>query len=263
MRNLEREIANVIRGVAVKVAAGETFTTADLAPARSPSYLGPQQVLLARSAERTEEPGVATGLAWTPTGGDILFIEATRMPGKGNLVLTGQLGDVMKESAQAALSYVRAHAGALGIAHRLPREDRPAPARAGGRDPEGRPVGGHAPSCRRMVSLLTGRRVRGDVAMTGEITLRGNVLPVGGIKEKVLAAHRAGIKRVILPERNGKDLVDMPDEVQARAGDRAGQARRRDAGGRRSRTEPRRADRAAARRTAGRAQSSEPRRRQV
>jgi ATP-dependent Lon protease len=130
-------------------------------------------------AERTEEPGVATGLAWTEAGGDILFVEATRMAGKGNLVLTGQLGNVMP-------------AGAI---------------------PKDGPSAGAAMLIA-MVSLFTGRRVRGDVAMTGEITLRGSVLPVGGIKEKVLAPHRAGIKRVILPERNRKDLIDVPAEVQ-------------------------------------------------
>jgi ATP-dependent Lon protease len=211
VRNLEREIANVIRGVAVKVASGETFTPV-IGPDQVAEYLGPAKIF-SEVAERTEEPGVATGLAWTPTGGDILFIEVTRMPGKGNLVLTGQLGAVMKESAQAALSYVRAHTGQLGIpSDFLERTDLHLHVPAGAVPKDGPSAGNAILSA--MVSLLTGRRVRHDVAMTGEITLRGNVLPVGGIKEKLLAAHRAGIKRVILPDRNAKDLVELPDEVR-------------------------------------------------
>jgi ATP-dependent Lon protease len=211
VRNLEREVANVIRAVAVKVASGETIK-AELGAAEVHEYLGPPR-FFSEVAERTEEPGVSTGLAWTPTGGDILFIEATRMPGKGNLNLTGQLGAVMKESAQAALSYVRSHAVALGLeADFLEKIDLHLHVPAGAIPKDG-PSAGTA-ILTAMVSLLTGRRVRGDVAMTGEITLRGSVLPVGGIKEKVLAAHRAGIKRVILPERNAKDLVDVPDEVK-------------------------------------------------
>jgi ATP-dependent Lon protease len=211
VRNLEREIANVIRGVAVKVASGETFTPA-IGPDQVTEYLGPAK-MYSDVAERTEEPGVATGLAWTPTGGDILFVEVTRMAGKGNLVLTGQLGAVMKESAQAALSYVRSHATQLGIASDfLERTDLHLHVPAGAVPKDGPSAGNAILSA--MVSLLTGKRVRGDVAMTGEITLRGNVLPVGGIKEKLLAAHRAGIRRVILPDRNAKDLVELPDEVR-------------------------------------------------
>jgi ATP-dependent Lon protease len=211
VRNLEREIANVIRGVAVKVASGETFTPV-IGPDQVAEYLGPPKIF-SDVAERTEEPGVATGLAWTPTGGDILFVEVTRMAGKGALVLTGQLGSVMKESAQAALTYVRAHAAQLGIpADFLERTDLHLHVPAGAVPKDGPSAGNAILSA--MVSLLTGRRVRHDVAMTGEITLRGNVLPVGGIKEKLLAAHRAGIKRVILPDRNAKDLVELPDEVR-------------------------------------------------
>jgi ATP-dependent Lon protease len=211
VRNLERELANVTRGVAVKVASGETIKTrldaADLA-----EYLGPPK-FFSEVAERTEQAGVATGLAWTPTGGDILFVEATRMPGKGNLVLTGQLGSVMKESAQAALSYVRARAESLGVrSDFLEKSDLHIHVPAGAIPKDG-PSAGNALTAA-IVSLLTGRRVRGDVAMTGEITLRGAVLPVGGIKEKVLAAHRAGLKRVVLPERNAKDLVDVPPEIK-------------------------------------------------
>ncbi|HEY7958353.1 MAG TPA: endopeptidase La [Polyangia bacterium] len=211
VRSLERELANVIRGVAVKVASGESFR-AEIRAEDVEGYLGPAR-FFSEVAERTEEAGVATGLAWTPTGGDILFIEATRMPGKGNLVLTGQLGAVMKESAQAALSYVRAHAAQWGIPiDFLEKTDLHLHVPAGAIPKDGPSAG--TTMLVAMVSLLTGRRVRGDLAMTGEITLRGAVLPVGGIKEKVLAAHRAGIKRVIMPERNAKDLVDIPEEIR-------------------------------------------------
>jgi ATP-dependent Lon protease len=211
VRNLEREIANVIRGVAVKVAEAETFSP-QINADQVADYLGPAKIF-SEVAERTEQAGVATGLAWTPTGGDILFIEVTRMAGKGQLVLTGQLGAVMKESAQAALSYVRAHAAELGIpVDFLEKTDLHLHVPAGAVPKDGPSAGNAILSA--VVSLLTGRRVRHDVAMTGEITLRGNVLPVGGIKEKLLAAHRAGIKRVIIPERNEKDLIELPDEVK-------------------------------------------------
>jgi ATP-dependent Lon protease len=212
VRNLEREIATVCRGVAVKVAAGQDYKT-EIDAADIADYLGPEK-FHSEVAERTEVPGVATGLAWTSVGGDILFIEVTRMAGKGQLVLTGQLGNVMKESAQAAASYVRSHAAELGInADFFEKADLHVHVPAGGTPKDGPSAGVTLLSA--MVSLLTGRRVRHDVAMTGEISLRGAVLPVGGIKEKVLAAHRAGVKRVVLPERNRKDLVDVPDEVQA------------------------------------------------
>ncbi len=211
VRNLEREVASVVRGVAVKVAAGESFIS-NVGPNEVAEYLGPAK-FFSEVAERTEAPGVSTGLAWTPTGGDILFIEATRMPGKANLVLTGQLGNVMKESAQAALSYIRSRSKALGVpADFFEKSDIHLHVPAGAIPKDG-PSAGSAIFAA-LLSLLTGRRVRGDVAMTGEITLRGSVLPVGGIKEKVLGAHRAGIKRVLLPERNRKDLVDVPAEVQ-------------------------------------------------
>ena len=211
VRSLERELANVIRGIAVKVASAESFR-AEVRAEEIAEYLGPAK-FFSEVAERTEEAGVATGLAWTPVGGDILFIEATRMPGKGSLVLTGQLGAVMKESAQAALSYVRAHTRQWGLpADFLEKTDLHLHVPAGATPKDGPSAGSTILVA--MVSLLTGRRVRHDVAMTGEITLRGNVLPVGGIKEKVLAAHRAGIKRVILPERNAKDLIDVPQEIQ-------------------------------------------------
>jgi ATP-dependent Lon protease len=211
VRNLEREVANVIRGVAVKVAENVPYDP-KLTPDAVSEMLGPQKYY-SEAAERTEIPGVATGLAWTPTGGDILFIEASAMMGKGSLILTGQLGDVMKESARAAMSWVRTHVEDLGITGDFDKTDIHLHVPAGGVSKDG-PSAGVAITTA-LVSLLTGRRVRGDVAMTGEITLRGTVLPVGGIKEKVLAAHRAGIKRVVLPERNSKDIVDIPETVRA------------------------------------------------
>jgi ATP-dependent Lon protease len=210
VRNLEREIANVVRGVAVKVAENLPYDPAINAE-RVADYLGPQK-FYSEVAERTEVPGVSTGLAWMPTGGDILFIEASLMAGKGQLILTGHLGDVMKESARAALSWMRTHVEELGINADFEKIDLHMHVPAGGISKDG-PSAGVAMTTA-LVSLFTGRRVRGDVAMTGEITLRGSVLPVGGIKEKVLAAHRAGIKRVLLPDRNRKDLVDIPETIR-------------------------------------------------
>ncbi|MCS6914554.1 MAG: endopeptidase La [Myxococcales bacterium] len=212
VRNLEREIGSICRGVAVKVAEGEGGDKMVITPERVPDFLGPQK-FISEVAERTSEPGVATGLAWTPVGGDILFIEATRMHGKGTIVLTGQLGDVMKESAQAALSFVRSRAKWLGIDENfLEKSDIHIHIPAGSIPKDGPSAG--VTMFVALSSMLMSVPVRGDVAMTGEITLRGNVLPVGGIKEKLLAAHRAGIKRVLLPERNQKDMVDVPPEVK-------------------------------------------------
>jgi ATP-dependent Lon protease len=210
VRNLEREIANGIRGVAVKIAEGLPYDV-NLTSETVADLLGPQKYY-SEAAERTEIPGVSTGLAWTAAGGDILFIEASGMTGKGSLILTGQLGDVMKESARAGLSWVRTHVEDLGITTDFEKTDIHLHVPAGGVSKDG-PSAGVAITVA-LVSLLTGQRVRGDVAMTGEITLRGTVLPVGGIKEKVLAAHRAGIKRVLLPERNRKDIVDIPETVR-------------------------------------------------
>jgi ATP-dependent Lon protease len=211
VRNLEREIAGVIRGVAMKVASGETISD-ELGKEQVTELLGPPRYF-SDVAEQTEQPGVATGLAWTPVGGDILFIEATQMPGKGGLALTGQLGSVMKESAQAAMSWVRAHGKDFGLRPEyFEHVDVHVHVPHGGIPKDGPSAGNAMVSA--IVSLLTHRRVRADVAMTGEITLRGAVLPVGGIKEKVLAAHRAGIKRVVMPERNRKDIVDVPEEVR-------------------------------------------------
>jgi ATP-dependent Lon protease len=211
VRNLERQIASVIRGVAVKVAEGNTdlrkVTNAD----DLREFLGAPK-FTSEVAERTEETGVATGLAWTSVGGEILFIEATRMFGSGKLQLTGQLGDVMKESAQAALSFVRTNAERYGISKDfLEKSDVHIHIPAGAMPKDGPSAG--VTMFTALVSMLSGIRVRHDVAMTGEITLRGRVLPIGGLKEKVLAAHRAGIKRVIIPERNKPDLEEVPKEV--------------------------------------------------
>ena len=213
VRNLEREIANVIRGCAVKVAEGKGENgLPPISPDSLSEFLGPQK-FLSEVAERTAEPGVATGLAWTPVGGDIIFVEASRMPGKGNLVLTGQLGDVMKESAQAALSYVRSRTKELDVEESfLEKHDIHIHIPAGGIPKDGPSAG--ITLFIALSSLLKNTCVRPDVAVTGEITLRGAVLPVGGIKEKVLAAHRAGIKVVILPERNRKDLIDVPEQAR-------------------------------------------------
>ncbi|MGA2332610.1 MAG: endopeptidase La [Syntrophales bacterium] len=211
LRNLEREIGTICRGVASSVAEGElkkaSITVKDLH-----RYLGPIRIMSEVSA-RTSKPGVATGLAWTPTGGDILFVEATAMKGKKGLTLTGQLGEVMKESAQAALSFIRANAGDLGISVDFFEENDIHIHVPAGAIPKDGPSAG-VTMLTALTSLLTGRTVRKDLAMTGEITLRGLVLPVGGIKEKVLAAHRAGIKIIILPKWNKKDLVDIPHKVQ-------------------------------------------------
>ncbi|TPV95636.1 MAG: endopeptidase La [Myxococcales bacterium FL481] len=212
VRNLERELSAVIRGVAVKVVEGELTGHIEVDKDQVSGYLGPQKYL-PEVADRTSQPGVATGLAWTAAGGDIMFLECTRMPGKGGLMLTGQLGDVMKESAQAAMSYVKSHLSDLGIERsRLVDHDVHIHVPAGAIPKDG-PSAGVSMFCA-LVSLLTERCVRSDVAMTGEITLRGLVLPVGGIKEKLLAAHRAGIRRILLPERNEKDVVDVPEEIR-------------------------------------------------
>jgi ATP-dependent Lon protease len=213
VRSLERQIAAIVRAVVVDAAEakvdGQVVVRTEDDLRRS---LGPAK-FTDEVAERTEDPGVATGLAWTPVGGAILFVEAAKMPGKGALTLTGQLGDVMKESATAALSYVRANAERFGIPRNfVDHSDIHIHVPAGAMPKDGPSAGVTILSA--LVSLLTGVRVRHDVAMTGEITLRGRVLPIGGLKEKVLAAHRAGIKRVIVPERNRADLDEVPDEIK-------------------------------------------------
>jgi len=212
VRSLERQLASVIRGVAVKVAEGDDTPRVVKTEEDVRGFLGATKYT-SEVAERTEETGVATGLAWTSAGGEILFIEATRMFGTGKLQLTGQLGDVMKESAQAALSYVRSNAEKYDIARDfIEKSDIHIHIPAGAMPKDGPSAG--ITMFTALVSLLTGIRVRHDVAMTGELSLRGRVLPIGGVKEKVLAAHRAGIKRIILPERNKPDLEDIPREVR-------------------------------------------------
>ncbi len=210
VRTLERQIAAVARGVAREVAEGLKGKST-VGKDNLTKYLG-QQKFFADAAERIDRPGIAVGLAWTPVGGDILFIEATKMKGKGNLTLTGQLGDVMKESVQAAMSFIASHAKELGLDENFKSElDIHVHVPAGATPKDGPSAG--VTMLTALTSLLTNRLVRNDLAMTGEITLRGAVLPIGGVKEKVLAAHRAGIKTVILPERNKFDLDDAPKGV--------------------------------------------------
>ena len=215
VRNLEREIGSVCRHVAVRIAEGRVERMA-IGAADLHEILGAKR-FEAEVAMRTGVPGVATGLAWTPVGGDILFIEAARTPGRGRLILTGQLGEVMKESAQAALSLVKGRAAALGIASErmdsLDKADIHVHVPAGATPKDG-PSAGVAMFVA-LTSLLSNRPVRSDVAMTGEISLRGLVLPIGGVKEKVLAALRAGITTVLLPARNRRDLDDIPADARA------------------------------------------------
>ena len=213
VRNLERELGKTFRKVATKLAAGDTVAPVVVDRDDVRGYLGRQRFSFEEMAERTSVPGVATGLAVTGTGGDVLFIEATREDEGEGLTLTGQLGDVMKESAQIALSFVRSHATELGID----------PGRLTGRFHVHVPAGAvpkDGPSAgvtmtTALVSLLTGETVRPAVGMTGEVTLQGRVLPIGGVKQKVLAAHRAGLTEVILPKRNEGDLDDVPEQVRA------------------------------------------------
>jgi ATP-dependent Lon protease len=211
LRNLEREIGSICRGVASRVAEG-SITAEAIKAQQVTKYLGPVR-FSAETRSRTSTPGVVTGLAWTQVGGDILFVEATAMKGKDRLIMTGQLGDVMKESAQAALSFIRTHAVKLGLSETIfESQDIHIHIPAGAIPKDGPSAG--VTIFTALVSFLTKHAVVKDLAMTGEITLRGQVLPVGGIKEKVLAAHRAGIKTVILPKENHKDLEDIPKKVQ-------------------------------------------------
>ncbi len=211
VRNLERELAAVCRGAAVKVAEGAT--NIPMTKVELEEILGPQRYI-SDVAERKPEVGVITGLAWTPVGGDIMFIECRIFPGKGEVRLTGQMGDVMKESAQAAVSWMRSNASRLGIDHdKIAGSDIHIHLPQGGIKKDG-PSAGVALTCA-VVSVFTNRPVRNDVAMTGEVDLRGNALPIGGLKEKILAAHRAGIKIVFIPHRNEKDILDIPDEIKA------------------------------------------------
>jgi ATP-dependent Lon protease len=211
IRNLEREIAHICRKVAKNIASGEKISVTVTAD-QLHKLLGPIK-FFSEVAERTSEAGVATGLAWTQAGGDILFIEATSMPGTGKLMLTGQLGDVMKESAQAAMSYIRAKVKKLGITFKdFNKYDFHIHIPAGAIPKDGPSAG--VTMAMALISLLKEIPILSHVAMTGEITLRGRILPVGGIKEKVLAAKRAGITTIILPKRNEKDLVEVPENAR-------------------------------------------------
>jgi ATP-dependent Lon protease len=212
VRNLEREIAAVCRKVTRQFAEGRTEPV-NVDKDAVKAYLGAPRFQFEEVVKRTRVSGVATALAWTPVGGDIMFIEATSMPGRRELMLTGMLGDVMKESAQAALSYVRSKAVQLGIdegfSHNL---DVHIHVPAGGVPKDGPSAG--ITMATALASALTKRPVRRDVAMTGEITLRGKVLAIGGLKEKSLAAHRAGIHTIIMPKENLKDLDEIPEHVK-------------------------------------------------
>jgi len=211
VRELERGIGTVCRGVAALVAAGKARSRT-VTPVLVAQMLGPRKYE-SELALRTSSPGVATGLAYTPAGGEIMFVEATAYPGKGSMMLTGQIGDVMKESAQAAMSLLRTRAEAMGLrADSFAKWDIHVHVPAGAVPKDG-PSAGVA-MFTALASLMTARPVRPDVALTGEITLRGLVLPVGGVKEKVLAAKRAGIKTVVLPERNRKDLIEVPQDAR-------------------------------------------------
>ena len=211
VRNLERLIGAVCRHAAMRIAEGNAgriqFAGANLA-----AILGPRR-FESEVAMRTSVPGVATGLAWTPVGGDVLFVEATRVPGRNKLILTGQLGEVMKESAQAALTLMKARATDLGVDPSLFEKSDVHIHVPAGAIPKDGPSAGIAMFVA-LASLMTGRTVRSDTAMTGEISLRGLVLPIGGVKEKVLAATRAGINTVLLPARNRKDLEDVPETAR-------------------------------------------------
>jgi ATP-dependent Lon protease len=213
VRNLEREIGHLCRKVAVKIAEGESERLS-ITPELVSELLGKRRYHgMDEIIERTSLPGVAAGLAWTPTGGEVLFIEATAMPGKNDFLLTGSLGKVMQESARAALSYVRSMSGSLGVPEDYwSKHDIHLHIPAGAQPKDGPSAG--VTMAAALASLAEGRPIRHDIAMTGEITLRGKVLPVGGVKEKVLAAHRASLKAVLLPRRNEVDLEDVPDEVR-------------------------------------------------
>ncbi len=212
VRNLEREIAAMCRHVAVRVAEGENVLHEQVTPELVEKVLGPHR-FKSELAERKGEPGVATGLAWTPSGGQILFIEASKMPGKGNLTLTGNMRNVMQESATTAVSFVRSRAERLLLSPEwLKAIDLHVHIPQGGIPKDGPSAGVTVFAA--VASLLLDCPIKPDIAMTGEITLRGNVLPVGGIKEKLLAAHRAGLKTVLIPFRNERDLEEVPAEIR-------------------------------------------------
>jgi ATP-dependent Lon protease len=210
LRNLEREIAAVCRSIAKDVAIGKVGKVS-VDKNLVPQILGKTR-FFSDAVERIKKPGIVTGLAWTAAGGDILFIEATKMKGKGNLTLTGQLGEVMKESAVAALSQIRSQAEVLGLKDEFDQIDIHIHVPAGSVPKDGPSAG--ITMYTAILSLLSNRAVRNDVAMTGEITLRGAVLPIGGVKEKVLAAHRAGIRKIVLPDKNLRDIDEIPKEIR-------------------------------------------------
>jgi ATP-dependent Lon protease len=213
VRNLEREIASVIRKGTRQFAEGRT-SKLTVTGKFLESALGPPRFLHEEVLERDMTPGTAVGLAWTPTGGDVLFIESARMPGSKGMIVTGQLGDVMKESITAAMSYVRSHAKELHIDPELFEKSEVHVHVPAGAVPKDGPSAG-VTMLTALVSLFTGRRVKQRLAMTGEVTLSGQVLPVGGIKEKVLAAHRAGVETLIMPADNEKDFdEDIPQEIR-------------------------------------------------
>jgi ATP-dependent Lon protease len=211
VRNLEREVSSICRKVARKVVAEGRHFREEITSEQVTQFLGVPRYRNTM-AEETDEIGIATGLAWTEVGGEILVTEATLMPGKGHLTLTGKLGDVMQESAQAAMSYVRTKAEEFGIPKEFNRKTDVHIHVPEGAIPKDGPSAGITLATA-LVSALSRVAIRKDVAMTGEITLRGKVLPIGGVKEKVLAAHRAGVKAIILPKDNEKDLADIPKNV--------------------------------------------------
>ncbi len=212
VRNLEREIGRVSRKVARMKAEGKKYPTS-IAPDMIEKLLGPQQVFPSE-AERTDEVGVATSLAWTETGGEIMSVEVAVLEGKGGMQMTGQMGEVMQESGQAALTYIKSRAAALKIdLDAFERLDIHVHMPEGGIPKDGPSAG--ITMATAIVSALTGRAVFRHIGMTGEITLRGRVLPIGGVREKVLAAHRAGLKTVLLPEKNMKDLVELPKTAKS------------------------------------------------
>jgi len=211
VRNLEREVATVFRKAAREIAEG-TASSVDVTPEKVRAYLGRQRHF-AEVAEMVDRPGVVTGMVWTPVGGEIVFIEAVAMPGSKGLKLTGQLGDVMKESAEAAYSCIRSRTTGLGFpADFFDKHDIHIHVPAGAVPKDGPSAG--VTMATALASIVTGRSVRHDVAMTGEITLLGKVLPIGGLKEKILGAHRAGITTIILPKKNEGDLEDLPPELR-------------------------------------------------
>jgi ATP-dependent Lon protease len=212
VRNLERQLGKLARKVATEIAKSAGETTVEVDDDDLKEYLGRPKVWKDEAKDRTDVPGVATGLAVTGAGGDVLFIEATSKAGKRDLVLTGQLGDVMKESARIALSYLESRASELNIEEETLDRSYHLHVPAGAVPKDGPSAG--ITMATALASLMTGRKVRGDIGMTGEVTLQGKVLPIGGVKQKVLAAHRAGLTQVIVPRRNEADIDDVPEMVR-------------------------------------------------